>query len=123
MERRTANSIVNPIDRRSYTMVLPVLFGHTCSNPGMDFEGSSKSLESIQVFGQNNEGFDDRGKTRNQHSPCAKCSALTYRPPSTYGWSISRNSARSLTAESDRISIDFMSEIVNVVRNYSKHIK
>ena len=37
---------------------LPVPFGHTCSNPGMDFADSSKSLESIHAGVQNNQkGF------------------------------------------------------------------
>jgi len=71
VERRTANSIVN-LHRQGAAyddMALPVLFGHTCSNPGMDFEGSNKSLESIEALSQNNEGFNERGKTRDQYLP------------------------------------------------------
>lgn len=49
--------------------------------------------------------------------PCAKCSALMCLPPSMYGVSMSRNSASSFTADSDRISIDFINEMMNVVRN------
>ncbi len=49
--------------------------------------------------------------------PCAKCSALICLSPGTYGASMSRNSARSLMALSERISIDFMREITKVTRN------
>jgi hypothetical protein len=42
---------------------------------------------------------------------------LVHRRPSIYSVSMSRNSARSFTADSDRMSMDFMSDKINVVRN------
>lgn len=54
-----------------------------------------------------------RKNERVVHVPCAKCSALTRVPP----LSISKNSESSRTAGSDRISRDFIRDIVNVVKN------
>lgn len=52
--------------------------------------------------------------------PWAKCSALTCLPPGVYGASMSRNSAINFTADSERISIDFINDIMSVVRNYTR---
>ena len=64
-------------------------------------------------------------KLKQKNSPWAKCSAfLLTSPLPAWPWawvscpsSISRNSARRLTAASERISIDFMRDSVNVVKN------
>lgn len=89
---------------------LPGLLSRTRTSRGM---GSVDNYTALQA----EPPISMRATYSGNLLPCAKCSAFARGFALSYSASMSRNSASSLTADSERMSKDFISETVNVVRN------